>query len=587
MKCLRTVGALCWILLSCTEQPVKSEDELVEGRALTAADYLSVRMLPDKAEVPAGRRLPLTVVGILPYDRDAELTQLGTFESSDPEVFDFSQDEPGLGLALKTGTATLTFTYEQLSATAEITVAEKVLDQLHLAPESLDVAIEKIGSTYEERHITMLATGIHSDGSSQDMTDQVQWTLSSEESLTMLSDHPGVLVTKAPGRTQVTATLGDKVQTRTIDVVQGRTELKQFSISPTPLVFPLQTARDIEVTAHYTDGTTVPITEDATYSLDPANLATLSPNGNGALTVTSQTTGNGTLTVSYRDISQNFDLAAVDAEASLLRLVSARNFSLAKGEVESFEVWLDASDGTQENVTTRATWSVSNTSVLTAVVGSRGRYTAIRAGTSTISARLGSLTVTQTVQVSPAAVSSLVLTASASGTLGLYQTRDYVATATYTDATVQVVTNDVTWSFLADTGAGTFDATVKSRFQGTGSGTGTIRATLGSVFAETSLVIGPVVPVTLNLQASWSSLSLAGGSNTLTAYVVYSDGSSLDVTADTEWNYQIVGSGLSFAGYVSNETGSKGVCVPLATGLFKAKANYQGLNGEKSIQVVP
>jgi hypothetical protein len=587
MKCLLSVGMLCGILLSCTDQTVKSEDMLVEGRALTAADYLSVRILPDKAEVPAGRRLPLTVLGILPYDRDAELTELGTFESSQPEVFDFSQDEPGIGRALQTGTATLTFTYEQLTATAEITVGERVLEQLHLAPESLEVAIEKIGSSYEERRITMLATGIHSDGSSLDVTDQVQWTLSSEESLVMLNGHPGVLVTKAPGRTQVTATLGDKVLTRTIDVIQGRTALKQFSVSPTPLIFPLQTARDIAVTAHYTDGTTVPITEEASYSLEPANLATLVPNGNGKLTITSQATGNGTLTVTYRDVSQDFDLAAVDAEASLLHLVSTRNFSLAKGEVESFEVWLDSSDGTQENVTTRATWSVSNTSVLTAVSGTRGRYNAVRAGTSTISARLGSLTVTKTVQVSPAVVSSLTLTATSSGTLGLYQTRDYVATATYTDATVQVVTNDVTWTFLADTGAGSFDASVKSRFQGTGTGTGTIRATLGTVFAETNLVIGSVVPVALNLQSAWSTLSLAGGSKNLIAYVVYSDGSSVDVTADTEWNYQIVGSGLSFAGYVSNANGSKGVCVPLATGFFKATASYQGLNGEKSIQVVP
>ncbi len=580
-------GVISWVMLSCTEQAVQSEDELIEGRALSAADFLSVRLLPDQTEVAAGRRLPLSVVGILPYGRDSELTDKGTFESSNPEVFDFEKDGSNIGLALKTGTATITFTYEQLATTAVVTVKDRVLDQLHLAPQSLEVAIEKIGQSYEERRITLLATGIYSDGSSEDATQDVKWTLNNEDSLVMAPGKQGILLTKAPGKTQVTATLGDKTQNITIQVVQGKTALKSLSLSPTPLIFPLQTARSIEATAHYTDGTTVIITETADYSLSPSGLGTIQSDGNGGMQLISQTTGTGTLTVSYKELSQDFTVAGVDAEASLLRLISARNFALAKGEVESFQVWLDSSDGSQENATTRATWKVGNTSILTAVSGSKGRYTAARAGTTTISATVGSLTVTQTVTVTAAALSSLAVTTSSSGTLGLYQTRDYVATATYTDATTQVVTNDAVWSFLAGTGVGQFDATVKSRFQGTGSGTGTIKATLGSLTAQQDLVIGSVVPVTLNLQAAWTTLSLSTGSKNLTALVVFSDGSTQDVTQDAEWNYQIVGTGLNFAGYVNNNSGSKGVCVPVATGFFKATASYQGLQGEKSIQVLP
>jgi hypothetical protein len=195
--------------------------------------------------------------------------------------------------------------------------------------------------------------------------------------------------------------------------------------------------------------------------------------------------------------------------------------------------------------------------------------------------------VTQTVTVSVAAVASLALTAPSSGPLGLYQTRDYAATATYTDATTRLVTDEVTWTFIAGTGDGQFDVTVKSRFQGTISGTGAIKASLGSVTTQQDLIIGPVVAVTLNLQAAWTSLSLSGGSKNLAALVVYSDGSTQDVTNDAEWNYQIVGTGLNFAGYVSNAVGSKGACVPLAAGFFKATASYQSLSGEKSIQVLP
>jgi hypothetical protein len=587
IKLILLVGIIAWFGTACTEQAVQSEDALIAGRDLTASDYLSARLLPDQAEVAAGRRLPLTVIGILPYGRDAELTDKGSFESSNSEVFDISDESAGLGLALKPGTATVTFTYDELIATTQITVTERELDQLHLSPESLEVAIEKIADSYEERRITMLATGIYSDGSSEDLTSQVQWTLNSESSLVMDNVKPGVLLTRAPGKTQVTASIKDKVQTRNIDVVQGKTALKSLSINPTPLILPLQTAKDIVVTALYTDGTTVEVTADAAYEIEPPALATIQPNGPAGMQLISQSLGQGTLKIGYKDIVQNFTVAAVDAESSLLRLVSARNFTLAKGEVESFQVWLDSSDGSQENASTRASWSVGNSSILTAVSGSKGRYTAARVGTTTLSATVGSLTVTQTISVTAAAVSTLTLTASSSGTLGLYQTRDYAVNASYTDGTNKVVSNDVTWSFNPGTGFGEFDATVKSRFQGTASGTGTIKATLGSVSIEQELVIGAVVPVALNLQAAWSTVSKALGAKPLTALVVYSDGSTQDVTNLAEWNYQIVGTGLSFAGYVSNENGSKGSCVPLANGFFKALASYQGLNGEKTIQVVP
>lgn len=587
MKCLLPVWVAVWVLLSCTEQAVQSEDAWVAGRALTAADFLSVRLLPEQNEIAAGRRLPFTVIGVLPYGRDADLTSQGTWESSNPEVFDWVKDKRALGVAIKPGTATITFTYENLTATGVVTVTDKVLDQLHVAPESLEVAIEKIGQVYEERRITMMATGIYSDGSSEDLTQQVKWTLNSEDSLVPSTGNPAVLLTKAPGRTQVTGTLGDKVQTRTVDVIQGTTALKDLSISLAPLIFPLQTPRSFEITARYSDGTSALVTEAADFSLTPGTFGTLESDGNGGMQIISQNTGSGLLTVQYKELSQSFPVVAVDAESNLLRLVSGRNFALAKGEVESFQVWLDTSDGGQENATTRATWRVGNTSILTAVPGTKGRYTAARAGSTTVSATVGALTVTQTVTISAATVSNIAITAPSQGTLGLYQTRDYVATASYSDGTTKAVTADVVWSFLAGTGTGQFDATVKSRFQGTGMGTGAIKATLGSVTSQLDLVIGPVVPVALNLQSAWTTLSVSTGSKNLIALVVYSDGSTLDVTSSAEWNYQIVGTGLNFAGYVSNASGSKGACVPLATGFFKATASYQGLNGEKSIQVLP
>ncbi len=577
------------LIFGCTEKAaVKSEDALVEGRALAASDYLAMRVLPEKSEVAAGRRLPFRAIGILPYGRDADLTDRGQFESSDPEVFDFPKDQShGTGIAMKAGKVTITFSFEDIEISTELTVKNRVLDQFKLSQDFVQIAIEKADNVFEERKIQLHATGIYSDGSSDDLNSVTTWTLADENSVKLISDQPGALLTKAPGKVLLTAKFEDKSQSVEIEIVQGSVELKGLSISPSPLLLPLQTAKELKVTALYSDGTTATVTDSAEFSVTPPNLAILLSNGASGLQIASQSLGLGTLSVSYKEITSEFQLAAVDAQASTLRLISGRNFSLDKGLVESFEVWLDSSDGSTENVTTRATWSVSSQSILSPVAGTKGRYTALRVGTASLTATLGGLTASRSVSVTAAVISSIAITSSCPTPLGLYQTCDYTATASYSDATSKVLTTEVVWSFIAGTGMGSFDSTLKSRFQGLATGTGTIRASSGTVVTPVAVTIGEVVPVNLSLQSSWTSLSLASGAQQLTALLSYSDGHSDDVTALASWNYQIVGAGLNFAGYVSDTAPTKGRCVPVAIGFYKATASYLGMQAEKSLQVTP
>ncbi len=594
MNRLIPLWGLCWMLISsCTEQVgVQSEDELVEGRALTASDYLSARILPEKTEIAAGRRLPFRVTGILPYGRDSDLTDKGTFASSDPDILDFPKDQkPGTGVAFKPGSVLVSFNYGSLEISTELTVSDRVLDQFILSQSSLKVAIDKVGGVYEQRRIPFQATGVYSDGSSENLNAEVTWSLSDENSVTPISDSPGYFLTKAPGKTQVTASIGDKSQTLPIEVVQGKTELRSLLLTPSQLLLPLQTAKDIQITALYSDGTSTIVTDSAEFAVTPSHLASLQTSGGSGIKIASQNLGSGTLSVTYKELSVEFPLAAIDAEASTLRLVSNQFFSLAKGEAESFQLWLDTTDGTQENVTTRATWTVVSPTVLSPVAGTKGRYSALRVGSTSVNASLGALTASQLVTITPARMTSLAITTTGTGELGLYQTRDFIATATYSDATTRDVSNEAAWSFVAASGQGQFDISVKSRFQGLESGSFTISAAADTLLAHFPLTVGGVVPISLNLQAPssspWTSLSLTTGAKNLLAWVNYSDGSSVNMTNSVAWNFEIVGTGLNFAGYVSNDAGSQGLCVPVATGFYKAKASYLGLTAEKSIQVTP
>ena len=63
----------------------------------------------------------------------------------------------------------------------------------------------------------------------------------------------------------------------------------------------------------------------------------------------------------------------------------------------------------------------------------------------------------------------------------------------------------------------------------------------------------------------------------LVANLLYTDGASVDKTGEVNWEYQVVGEGLSFAGYVLDSVGPEGFCVPLKKGYFQAIARYRDL----------
>lgn len=581
--------ALSWSLWSaCTEQSsLVSEDALVGVKDLASSDYISLQILPEKSEIAAGRRVPFRVIGILPYGKQNDLTSQGVFSSSDPSIVSFPGNlGEGMALTLQPGTASISFKFGDLEVTAELTVTQKVLDQFKLSQDSLQLAIEKLAQSYEVRVVKLQAIAVYSDGSTEDVSSLATWSLSDEQVFSQNQTELGSFSTKSLGTSQISAEYLGKSASLNAEIVLGKTELRSFSLNLDPLILPYASPRKLIITGHYSDGTTALLNNSAELSINPSTLAQVSRSQAGELQLTSLALGSGELTVSLKGLSNSFALLGVDAESSLLRLESSRNFSIPKGDAAVVKAWLELSDGTLEDVSSQATWTVASTSILApAATPSQGKYTAARIGSTLLTAKLGQLSASHLVTVSAARVTSIAITSPVSTSFGLYQSRDFIATASYSDATTQVVSNDVSWSVQTNGGGGHFDSTVRNRFVATGSGQVSLQASLDGVVATYALTIAGVVPVSINLQSSWSGLSLATGYQQLSAMVSYSDNTIVDQTDAVTWGFQVIGSGLNFAGYVSDSAGTKGRCTPVALGFFKVTATYMGLQAEKSIQV--
>jgi uncharacterized protein YjdB len=140
-------------------------------------------------------------------------------------------------------------------------------------------------------------------------------------------------------------------------------------------------------------------------------------------------------------------------------------------------------DGTTHNLTTAVTWSSSDASAAT-VGYQTGILAGLSAGTSTITATLGTVTSTAQVTVSNATLTSIAVSP-ASPSVALAGTLQLTATGTFSDGSTQPMLN-VTWSSSSPAVA---YVSASGLATGTATGTATMSATVNGVSGSTVLTV--------------------------------------------------------------------------------------------------
>ena len=116
--------------------------------------------------------------------------------------------------------------------------------------------------------------------------------------------------------------------------------------------------------------------------------------------------------------------------------------SIALGDTAKFTVVANYSDGTTEDVTASAAWSTLNSSIATVNAG--GVASPVAVGTATIMANALGKSRTASLIVSKAALTAISVT-SPTAPIALGQSAQLQAQGTYSDKSVQDITDQVSW----------------------------------------------------------------------------------------------------------------------------------------------
>jgi trimeric autotransporter adhesin len=432
---------------------------------VTAATLTSITVTPPNPEIPRVTTTPLTATCNFSDKTTHDCTNQVSWTSANEAVAQVSNvsGTEGLVTGLVEGSSLITATASpsSISGSTTVTVTPAIVQTIIVSPQDQSIALGT--------HQQMKATCNFTDSTTQDCTNTVSWT-SADDTNAPVSNTMGSqgLVTGhgLANNVQITATATDGIEGSTTVTVTAAT-LSFISLLPAGPVIAKGTNVQLTATGHFSDGTTQDLTNSASWTSDNPAVATVGNTGSllGAGEVHGVSVGGGvtnpvTITATQmfpNGTFQGHTTVTVSAAALDSIAVTPAVNSIPKGIILQLTAIGTFSDGTTQDLTATASWISANPAVATVGNSSNllgpGRVQGVGVGGPvTITATQGTVPVsgTATVTVTSAIVTAIIVTP-ADPTLAEHDTLQMIATAVFSDGTMEDVTQQADWTSSDDT----------------------------------------------------------------------------------------------------------------------------------------
>lgn len=339
--------------------------------------------------------------------------------------------------------------------------------------------------------------------------------------------------------------------------------LSSISLNTLSQVIKLNETFQLIVTGTYTDNSTQVITDQVSWVLSDTSVMTISNLG----LITALSTGSVTITATLNNVSESTTATVIVLDEIIILPTS---LNIALDSTQQLTATGRYSDNiTEEELTNQVNWN--SDTPLVASISDSGLLTALALGTSQVSATINGISNTVSVTVFEPSLSQIEITAP-SQSLKLNETFQLIATGTYSDASNQVITNQVNW---VSSNSGIVTVSSTGLMTVISSGAVSISATLDGVSENESVTAIALVglnisPATLTL--AWNTtqqLSVSGE---------YTDNSTEDLTSSVSWY-----SDTSLVASIS----SSGLLAALSSGSSQVSATLNGVTDIVTVSILP
>lgn len=425
----------------------------------------------------------------------------------------------------------------------------------------VDATLQSINITVQNSSIAngtstqLAAYGVYSDGSSQNLTNQVTWKSDTTNIVNINSS--GYVTGNLSGDTKVNAEFNG-IRSNQLSIHVSTATLRSIDITVKDLLIAKGTSTQLTAIGTYSDNSTQNITSQVSWLSTDQNTANVSQNG----IIYGNAIGRSYITAKFAGISSNQLPLTISSAVLNSVSISAKDISLTKGMTTQLTAIGTYSDNSTQVITNQVTWKSSDPNILNIDTNSIAFGNNI--GASSISANFnGKSSDKLTVNVTPAILESINVFAVESRTLAKGTSIHIVAIATYSDGNEQDVTSQVNWSSSNQSIANVSSGLVT----GVSVGGASISSTyLGKTSNSLTVTVTPATLVRIVISAQSESVSL-GSYLQFIATGNYSDDSTQDLTTKVSW----ISSSPSTANITDN-----GLANGLSLGSSNIMASYSG-----------
>jgi hypothetical protein len=516
----------------------------------------SIQVNPQSPSIAAGTTQQFTATGTFSDGSTQDLTTSVSWSSSVPSIA--TTTAGGLANGVVAGQATIAATAGSVSGSTVLTVTPATLSAITVAPANPTIAA---GATQP-----FTATGLFSDGSTQDLTASVSWGSSTPSVATINTS--GLATGSAPGQTTITASSGSLSNSAVLTV--STAVLTSIAVNPVNPSVIVGDTQQFTVTGTYSDSSTQDLTGTATWNSSNPSVASVSSTG----LASSLTVGTTTISATVLSVSGSTTLTATVTPPLLQSIsITPANPSVAIGQNQQFVATGMYADGSTQDLTSSMTWSSSQPAI--AAITTAGLAGGLSGGSTTIAAALGTINASATLSVNSVALVSIAVTpVNTSVALGTNQ--QFAATGTYADGSTLDLTTSAIWGSSALSVA---TANASGLATSTSTGQTTITAAAASIGGSSTLTVTPATLVSIAITPAIQTIPL-GTTEQFAATGTFSDGSAQDITGSVLWD-----SSDGSVATISNAAGSQGLATSAASGNSNISAASGSISASTTLTV--
>jgi trimeric autotransporter adhesin len=431
-----------------------------------------------------------------------------------------------------------------------------------------------IGSTVPYSAIAILA-----DGTTQDISNSVKWSVSSETNGTI--DAFGNFTALGGGNIEIIASLGGIIFTSPTNLSKTRIVSLSFS-GNTSIV--KGTLSKLNAYAIYEDGSKGDVTGQVTWSIDDSQIA----KGNYLNTAgqfMGWSTGSTTVRISLQGI--NFTDVVKVTSPMISSISIPPKISSPNGVGYQYTAIAIFTDGTVQDVTSQTTWISENTNILSISnsIDHSGYALPHSVGNVKIGASISGVQTTSIFTVTPALLTSISIEGEKSVAKGL--STSLKAIGFYSDGSSKDLTEQSTWS---NEGVGEINNLpgIIGVFNATAVGSSKISLIYNNKTANTVIKVTEAKLLSISITPSNTTIPKGMISN-FSATGLYTDNSKIDLTKNVTWlidsnNDSIDDSGVA---QIQNTKDSEGILKSLSIGTAKIYAKLGEIKSSTNLTVSP